>query len=125
MKKLFFLSIFTFLFSTELMMPPPIPSINKTQQKRVKNNNLMPKECSTIPPMLIILPPPLEKDLIKCKNEYFKPSKEFVFKKLKIRPKEIKAVDGFENLYEIKYNKNTIYCNKNLSKCFEVKKWLK
>ena len=43
----------------------------------------------------------------------------------KLKAKKIEAVSGFTGLYKITTKKNIIYCNKDLNKCFEVKKWIK
>lgn len=81
----------------------------------------LPKECKTIPPMIIFLPPPMEKELIPCKNEVFKPTMKMVKKKF---PKAvaIAPTKGFERVYTITLENNTtIFCNKDLSVCIQGK----
>ena len=102
MKKLIFI-----LLSLTLWAQPPAP--------------ILPKECKTIPPMIIFLPPPMEKELIPCKNTVFKPTMKMVKKKF---PKAIKITPttGFERLYTISLeNNSTIFCNKDLSRCIKGK----
>ena len=136
MKKLILLLPFILFAQNMPSMPPMPPMMNIPAQKTDKNSNpkkrpntsiknKLPKECQIIPPMLIFMPPPLQKDLSKCKNALFKPTKEKVYKILKLKAKKIEAVSGFTGLYKITTKKNIIYCNKDLNKCFEVKKWIK
>jgi len=90
-----------------LAQPPTAPSIP------------LPKECKTIPPMIIFLPPPMEKELIPCKNRVFLPSLAMVKKRF---PKavDVKPVEGFERLYEIDLENNqTLFCNKELLRCIK------
>jgi len=122
-----------FLLANNLMMPPMPPSMNLNEHPKhqlksrpdTKKKNVFPKECQTVPPMLIFMPPPLEKDLSTCKNKLFMPKKEIAQKKLKLKIKKIEIVNGFNELYKITTDKKTIYCNKDLTKCLEVKKWIK
>lgn len=104
MKKLVFIAIFI-LYSWA--QPPVAPSIP------------LPKECKTIPPMIIFLPPPMEKELIPCKNRVFLPSLKSVKKKF---PKavDVRPTKGFERLYAITLENNeTLFCNKELSRCIK------
>ena len=81
----------------------------------------LPKECKTIPPMIIFLPPPMEKELIPCKNVVFQPTMKMVKKRF---PKAVAVTPakGFERLYAIKMeNNSTIFCNKELSHCIKGK----
>ena len=106
--------IVIFLFSILFAMPPSPPPIPTK----------MPKECEKIPAMLLFMPPPLEVDLNKCKNLLNLPSKNLVNRKFK-NVISIKPVEGFSMLYEIKTKNKTFYCNKDLSKCFIIDKWIK
>jgi len=129
MKK-FILCLPLFLFASEVTMPPmpPMPpniKLTKKNKPQKKEKNVLPKECRIIPPMIIFLPPPLEVDLRKCKNRLFMPQVKDVEKKLKVKVKKIEIVDGFSELYKIVTNKKVLFCNKDLTKCFEVKKWIK
>ena len=103
-------------------MPPMIPTLEKqhTNNKTIKKTT-KPKSCELIPPMVIFLPPPMEKELVKCKNEMFKPKKELVQKQLqkllkkKITINKIEIVKKFNQLYKITYNNNkTILTNKTV-----------
>jgi len=134
MKKLVLIFPFLLLAQNTPPMPPMPPMMAMPSQKQPakakkrpdsKVKNTLPKECQIIPPMLIFMPPPLENDLNKCKNAMFKPTKEKVLKTLKIKPKKIEAVEGFTGVYKITADKKILYCNKDLSKCFEVKRWIK
>ena len=139
MKKVVFSLTFASLLlaqsSTQLPMPPMPPTMNiqnsgkksLPQKPSSKKNNTMPKECEIIPPMLIFMPPPLEKDLRKCKNRIYQPKKNIAQKQLakllkkKIQVVSIKPVDGFSQVYEIDTPKEKYYCNKDITKCFQVK----
>ena len=97
-------------------MPPMIPSIDT--KKSVKST--MPKSCELIPPMVIFLPPPMEAELVKCKNNLHKPKKEFVEQQLSkllrknIKDKKIEIVKKFNQLYKVTYNGGVILVNKNV-----------
>jgi len=80
----------------------------------------LPKECKTIPPMIIFLPPPMEKELIPCKNVVFKPSIDKVQKKFKNKIKKIEITEGFERLYTLTFeNNDTYFCNKEITHCIK------
>lgn len=79
----------------------------------------LPKECKTIPPMIIFLPKPMEKELIPCKNIVFQPTLAMVKQKFP-KATAIYPTEGFERLYTIKFENNeTIFCNKDLSTCIK------
>jgi len=85
------------------------------------SSNLLPSECKTIPPMILFLPPPLEKELIECKNIVFKPTLKSVQKKFKTA-KKVQPLSGFEKVYKITLENNlTLFCNQKLSRCFQGK----
>ena len=109
-------------------MPPMPPGMGgssdkgaKTIKKKSKSNE--PKECSSVPPMIYILPPPLEKELKSCKDAFFKPKLELAQKQLSkiikgIKVKDLKPIKSFDMLYDIKHDqKSTIYCNKTITSC--------
>ena len=127
MKKFLYFLPFILFANQSIPMPPMPPAMNFDKTKKhIKNNkkNTLPKECETIPPMIIFLPPPLEDALNKCKNKLLEPKLEFakkVFAKKKLKVKSVNIVEGFSELYEVKTNKGNFYCNKDLSKCFKVK----
>jgi hypothetical protein len=128
-KLLFFIPLILFA-QNQILMPPMPPNmniekkhVNKSQQKKPENN--LPKECKIIPPMLIFMPPPLESDLIKCKNKLFLPKLEVakkVFSKKNMKVKSVSIVEGFVELYKVSTDKGDFYCNKTLNKCFKVAK---
>jgi len=132
MKKLLIAVPFILLANQSLMMPPMPPAlpVNKNQNTtKVKHKEikkpLLPKECNIIPPMLIFMPPPLEDDLVKCKNKLFLPKLDIakkIFAKKHLKVKSVSVVDGFVELYKVSTDKGDFYCNKNLSKCFKVAK---
>ena len=79
----------------------------------------LPKECKTIPPMLIFFPKPMEKELIPCRNVVFLPSLKMVKKRFP-NAKSITIAKGFERLYEIRLENNeTLFCNKDLMQCIQ------
>ena len=132
MKKILAFLPFMLFANEAIPMPPMPPAMNLNNKKaevkkhKVKSkSNTVPDECKVIPPMLIFMPPPLENDLTKCKNKMFKPKLSYakkIFSKKHLKVKEINIVNGFNQLYEIKTNKGSFYCNKNLTKCFKVSK---
>ena len=104
-------------------MPPMIPTLDTKKSVETKSNkkSTMPKSCELIPPMVIFLPPPMEAELINCKNKMFKPKKELVKKQLeklfkkKIVVKKIEIVKKFNQLYKVTYNNdNVILVNKTV-----------
>jgi hypothetical protein len=109
-------------------MPPMPPGMgggsDKSVKTKKKNKSGEPKECNSVPPMIYILPPPLEAELKACKDAFFKPKKELAQKQLSknikgIKVKDIAPVKAFDMLYEIKHNqKSKIYCNKTITSCF-------
>ena len=137
MKKiLLFLPLF--IFANEAVPMPPMPPMmnlgatkketpkkEESKKSAKKTSFKMPKECQTIPPMIILLPPPLEQSLTECKNRLYLPKLDYakkVFAKKGLKVKSVNFVKGFVELYEVKTDKGVFYCNRNLSKCFEVKK---
>jgi len=103
MRYLFFVLLASILFAG----PPSLP---------------LPKECKTIPPMIIFLPKPMEKELIPCKNVVFKPTLAIVKKRFP-NAQKVEIAKGFERLYRIDLNNSaTLFCNKDLSACIKGKK---
>ncbi|MBD3840778.1 MAG: hypothetical protein IE909_02655 [Campylobacterales bacterium] len=102
-------------------MPPMIPmeSTKSTQQQNVTKPS-MPKSCELIPPMVIFLPPPMEAELVKCKNELFKPKIELVEKNLekllkkRVKVQKIEIVEKFTELYKVTYDSGVILTNKTV-----------
>lgn len=116
---------------------PPAPLSPPTAPKK-SLKDMLPQECATIPPMLVVLPPPMQKDMNRCKNAFHKPKPETVNSNLaamhgeKVNVTNISALDGFQRLYQIDYTmdgffgekKKTIYCNETVTQCLfgELKK---
>lgn len=121
MKSLLLLSIFTIFVNAvdTIPMPPMIPALDSKQNTN-NTKSTMPKSCELIPPMVIFLPPPMQVELSKCKNELYKPKKEFVEKQLsklfnkKIQVSKVEIVKKFDQLYKITYNGGVILVNKSV-----------
>lgn len=101
-------------------MPPMLPMEAMKNTKQKENKNKQPKSCSMIPPMVIFLPPPMEAELTKCKNELYTPKKEFAEKQLKklfkkdVKVLKIESVKKFSQLYKITYDGGVILTNKSV-----------
>ncbi len=121
MKSLLLLSIFTIFVNAvdTIPMPPMIPSLD-TKQNTNKKNSSIPKSCELIPPMVIFLPPPMQVELSKCKNELNRPKKEFVEKQLSklfkkpVKVIKIEIVKKFNQLYKVTYVGGIILTNKTV-----------
>jgi len=110
------------LYATSMPpMPPMVPSLDtKKVVKKGDTKKTMPDSCKLIPPMVIFLPPPMEAELSKCKNELHKPNKTLVTKQLSkllkksVKVTKVEVVKKFNQLYKVTYDKNkTILINKN------------
>jgi hypothetical protein len=128
MKKLFFiLTISSFMVASAIDMPPSIPMLQTSQQKSDTNETSKVNSCDMIPPMLHMLPPPLQGELDNCVNTKNQPTIQMVTEylqknKMKYKTLTIKPASDFVRLYEIDLgNKKIIYCNEKVTKCFEVK----
>ncbi len=146
MKKRVLLAAFPLLLfaqTTSIPMPPmppmmqfpPPKSTNTTKpqkpepKKEAKKAPSTPKECELLPPMVYMLPPPMEAMLQKCKNAlYFPKNKDMITKRLSTlftNPKvlSIEAVDGFERLYKIDVqmgaNTKSLFCNQYITQCID------
>jgi len=121
MRYIIFFTLFSsLLYANALPMPPAILSIDVKEEKKESKQSV----CDTIPPMLQMLPPPLQQAVDACQSETSMPTKEKVenyldskniqFKKISIEPME-----GFVKLYEIDLgNDKKLYCNEKMQ-CFE------
>lgn len=127
-------SSFIFAFSADMPpMPPgfgasPMPGqVNRAVAKGKKPNTFKKNlseipGCNSLPPMIIFLPPPMEKDLIACRNEYFKPTKakakEFISKLVgkDVTIKSVSIEEGFREVYKIEYSAKNIFLNKDFTK---------
>jgi flavin-binding protein dodecin len=160
LKTSIFVSLATVALLAQTSMPPMPPMIPMDIQKAVESSDKSAKEslkeakeeskelvkkevkkpasaCDSVPPMLHILPPPLQDAVNKCNIEKSTPKKEAVEKKIadhlsrakranmKVKDVEVDSIKGIDlNLYEIKYTKtitkeSTIYCNGSLTQCFK------
>jgi len=132
-----FVLLFT-VFSLGSEMPPMPPMMGSSSKSIKPNNDFQNKmsdikECSSLPPMIIFLPPPMEKDLISCRNKFYKPTVANAEKALskmidkKVSVSKISLAEGFRELYKIEYSykkfiltsKKTSYCNAKLTKCLD------
>jgi len=111
-------------------MPPMMANPEKAPQtKPAPKGSALPQECSGMPPMIIFLPPPMEAELVKCKNALHKPKLDGVSKKLSqlsgknIKIKSVGIANGFKELYTVKFTMDKedrmLYCNSDLSSCIE------
>jgi hypothetical protein len=128
MKKVFLsLSLFTYgVYALEMPPMPPMISMKdtnktvKTETKKGTTKRTTPESCDLIPPMVIFLPPPMEKDVTTCKNELFMPKKDFAAKQLeklfkkKVKIISIEIVPKFNQLYKITYDGGVILTNKSV-----------
>ena len=132
MKKIviaFGIALLPALFAAEDMPPMPM----SPPADAVKPNKVVPKppqECDAVPPMLIYLPPELEKDMAVCKNLLYKPSMEAAQKALekifaqKVQIKDISMVPKYKELYRIvaivDKKERALYCNSDVDACLEL-----
>ena len=138
MKSIFALSILAVsVLALEMPPMPPMMDLNdknskkiqKPQSQKKQTKRQLPKECELLPPMVIFLPPPMEKMIAQCKNELYKPKlnhknvKKLFGKNAKVD--SIKIVEDFSNLYELKVANNSYICNQNISSCFKKSEILK
>jgi hypothetical protein len=110
-------------------MPPMIPNIDMKPTPTASVKNATPQSCELLPPMVVFIPPPMEKMLNDCKNQLHLPKNEQVeknilqgeYKKLKI--KSISITEDFAQLYKIVITNDKkeieLFCNSNLSKCIK------
>lgn len=111
------------VLSSALEMPPmpPMLNLNKDLNKSESKKYDLPESCKMIPPMVILLPPPMEIELNKCKNEMYKPKIDVAAKQLekllnkKVTIKKIEIVDKFNQLYKITYDGGEILTNKDVN----------
>ncbi len=119
--------VLSFASSSMPPMPPMPPVIKSTPAKKdVKSKKpQLPKECELLPPMVIFLPPPMEAQLDKCKNEIYKPKIEFAQKQLSkllkksVKVKSVTVVKKFSKLYKIVYDGGTVLCNEKVDACIK------
>lgn len=129
-------SLFILTLSVWAGSNPPMPPMSTMQdgkqEREQKLKAMLPKECQTLPPMLILLPPPMQKEMTSCKNAFHfpKPDKKGNFQKIfgeKATITNITIVQGFNRLYAVEFtlpswlgeDKKTAYCNSDLTSCIE------
>ena len=56
--------------------------VDSTGTAEKKFRDMLPKECATLPPMLVVLPPPMQADMRQCKNAFHLPKDEATVKAL-------------------------------------------
>lgn len=124
-KTLLLLVSSTYLLANSLQMPPAMPMLNTDVKKETKNQVQATDNCASIPPMLHLLPPPLQESLDKCIIDKYTPSEKKVkdyLDKNKIKYKDIKITPAkdFIRVYKIDLGNNeAIYCNDKMSKCLK------
>ena len=123
LNKLLLTTVLTSVLLNAVEMPPMPPSVPhlKVKKQNTKDKNMFPSSCKMLPPMIFNLPPPMENELIKCKNELHIPSKKLVEKQLskylkkKVFVTKVEIVKNFTELYKISYKGGVILTNKSVS----------
>jgi len=122
MKKIAFLPILALITTLHAqdLLPPTPPNVKLPA---------LPKECSSIPPMILFLPPPLEAELHNCKVALNIPdnntTSDMLQKNLKkkLTITAIRPLFNSENIFEIEYmaknKKESIICNKTMDSCIK------
>lgn len=129
MKKTLLLSIFaSLIYAQELQMPPSMPMLDmKKQDSKKQTKTKKMNSCEAIPPMIHMLPPPLQSAVDTCQNEKFMPKKEQVVKYLKknkiaYKSIEIKPAKDFVRVYNVTLgNGKTLFCNEKVTRCVNIK----
>jgi hypothetical protein len=111
------LALVTWVVAENLPMPPMPPMMNippvekKSETKADKKVKQTPQECNLLPPMVVFLPPPMEKMLDECKNKLYIPKAP--------DGATVEAVEGFSMLYKVTSKAGVKFCNKTLDKCIK------
>lgn len=120
--------------------PQETKQAGKAPQAPVKKkSNGLPEECSNIPPMVVLFPPPMQVEVDQCRDALFIPRKEPATKQLEkligkpISIEKIEVAEGFHELYAISFNVEekvlgvfesksykTLYCNSKVTHCLSV-----
>lgn len=132
-------------------MPPGMMEDNGAQQTKqaektpppkkpaTKKSSGLPQECSNIPPMVVLFPPPMQVEVDQCRNALFLPPKELATKQLEalinkpITVEKVDVAEGFHELYAITFkvdekvlglfdskSSKTLYCNSKVTHCLSV-----
>jgi len=120
MRKIASILLLVSMSSLFAIMPPMPPSFGAGVSKAY------PQSCKALPRMLVFLPPPMEIDFIKCKNDLNMPlvsqtTKILIAKFGKgISEVQVSLAKGFYQLYRVDFfiNKEskTIFVNSSLTK---------
>jgi len=126
MKLPFALALITLsLYGAQTPQMPPMPPQLPTAQAPVTD-----AECATVPPMLYMLPPPLQNALDACQNKRSLPTKEVLSKTLSTKktPAVIVSVvplEGFAKAYEVNATvgkkRLRFVCNATGERCLPLK----
>lgn len=100
--------------------PPMPPSFG------VKSDKPYPESCKSLPKMIVFLPPPMEVDFIKCKNDLNMPTVDEAKEALEIKfgkgvdKVAVSLAEGFHQLYKVEFQLNkeskTVFVNGTLTK---------
>jgi len=142
MKKLIlsvlFFSLLSHIFAQGNGMPPMPPAFDEVQKKEKQENFtrkfVMPQSCKVLPQMIVFLPPPMEADYNRCKNDLGYPYSDFAtfqLKKMVQNPftiKNISIVPDFKEVYKIELTEQiskesseekVLFCNSSVTKCIK------
>jgi hypothetical protein len=105
---------------------PPMPPAEKPKEKPMQKF-VLPHSCRVLPQMIVFLPPPMEADYHRCRNDLGFPNINYAQYRLKklikddFTIKNISIIKDFNQLYEIEIlvkNQNiSLYCNSSVTKC--------
>lgn len=113
---------------------PPMPPMNGSEGKSSKPSlkTMLPKECQTLPPMLVVLPPPMQAEMDKCLNAFHFPKPDYKKNFAKLFGEDaavtnISVLSDFTRLYKVEFStkswlgstRRTVYCNTELTSCIE------
>jgi len=126
------------LFAQDNGMPPMPPVFDEVKKNKSQENFtrkfVMPKSCKVLPQMIVFLPPPMEEDYNRCKNDLGYPYPEFAdhqLKKMIKNPfviKDVSILSDFKEVYKIelteeiskdKSENRVLFCNSSVTKCIK------
>lgn len=127
------LPLMLFAASSTPPMPPMSENAGKTNSKQSLKSTL-PTECQKLPPMLVVLPPPMQAEMDKCLNAFHFPRPDYKKNFANLFGEEAKitnitTVNDFIRLYKVDFvtkswlgeTTKTVYCNTALTSCIEGK----
>lgn len=114
--------------------PAAQPSKEKPATKKAASP--LPKECDSIPPMVVLFPPPMQKEVDLCRDALSKPKMEAAQSALsslvggEVEIISIEPLAGYHELYAIRYTggkgvlflknqEQTLYCNGSVTRCIK------